>query len=72
MAMTADERIDMLERIRNYKKLQHFFERRMFIDLLKTQDARYSELEVQNLKKYIRGEFKVWKERSNSGYDDFE
>jgi hypothetical protein len=39
--MTPEQRTSILERIRGIKNIQHFTERKMFIDMIKSSRGRY-------------------------------
>jgi hypothetical protein len=53
--------------------LQHFQERRLFIDAIKQgKRGQYSQGEIDNLKRRIRGDLRKYKELNDDGYDSFE
>jgi hypothetical protein len=71
--MNPEERTDILERIRGVKNAQHFTERKMFIDMIKSSRGRYqTQAQIKELKKQIRGELRRYKELTDDGYDSFE
>ncbi len=39
--MNPEQRTNILERIRGVKNIQHFTERKMFIDMIKSSRGRY-------------------------------
>lgn len=71
--MAAEQRTTTLERIRSLKNIQHFTERKMFIDMIKQSKGRYqTQNQIKVLKKSIRGELRRYKEIADEGYDSFE
>ena len=71
--MTPEQRTCVLERIRGSKNIQHFTERKMFIDMIKSSRGRYqTQAQIKELKKSIRGELRRYKELTDDGYDSFD
>lgn len=71
--LSPHERTNVLERIRGIKSIQHFTERKMFVNFIKSGKGKFqTQSQIKDLKKSVRGELRRYKEITDEGYDSFE